>query len=264
MSTTERLDLLLVKRGLVRSREQARRLILAGKVTVAGQPASKAGTRVPVDAALAVQEACPYVSRGGLKLAAALDHFQLEVRGWVAADIGAGTGGFTDCLLQRGVRRVYAIDVGYGQLAWSLRQDPRVVVMERVNARYLTAAALPEPVDLVTIDVSFISLLQVLPAALTLLKPAGQVVALVKPQFEARRGQVGKGGIVRDPAVHAEVLRRVTAWAVARGLVVRGLMPSPLRGAEGNVEFFLHLAPGGRQEEEIEALVAQCLAAAAP
>ena len=192
----ERLDILLYKRGLTPSREQARRLIMAAQVLVNGQRVDKPGTRVPLTATITIKEKPAYVSRGGLKLEAALRAFKVDVRGIVAADIGASTGGFTDCLLQHGATRVYAIDVGYGQLAWRLRQDPRVVVMERVNARYLRA--LPEPVDLATVDVSFISLKLVLPAARQLLKPNGQIIALIKPQFEAGRKQVGKGGVVKD------------------------------------------------------------------
>ncbi|RLC56795.1 MAG: TlyA family rRNA (cytidine-2'-O)-methyltransferase, partial [Chloroflexota bacterium] len=202
-----RLDVLLVERGLAESRTQAQRLIRAGLVRVAGQVADKPGTQVATNAAITLQARPRFVSRGGEKLEAALVRFGLDVRGWVAADVGASTGGFTDCLLQHGARRVYAIDVGYGQLDWRLRNDPRVVVMERTNARYLES--LPEPVDLVTVDVSFISLGLILPMAVRWLKPGGQVVALIKPQFEAGRREVGKGGVVRDPQVHRRVLERV-------------------------------------------------------
>jgi 23S rRNA (cytidine1920-2'-O)/16S rRNA (cytidine1409-2'-O)-methyltransferase len=266
MATTQRqqkkrLDVLLVERALTPSRELARRLIMAGQVLVDGQPIAQPGARVAAHARVSLQARCPYVGRGGLKLEAVLARFEVDVTGLVVADIGASTGGFTDCLLQHGARKVYAIDVGYGQLAWSLRQDTRVVVMERVNARYLTADDLPERVDMVTIDVSFISLLLVLPGALQVLKPGGQIIALVKPQFEAGRRQVGKGGIVRDPTVYRDVLHRLTTWACTRGLVVRHIMPSPITGADGNVEFFLHLTVQGTQERDIEALVAQCLAA---
>jgi len=231
----ERLDRLLVERGLAESRAQAQRLIMAGAVRVAGMVVDKPGHRVATGAPIEVAARPRFVSRGGEKLEAALRRFGLDVRGWVAADVGASTGGFTDCLLQRGAARVYAIDVGYGQLAWRLRNDPRVVVMERTNARYLER--LPEPVDLVTVDVSFISLRLILPRAVGWLKPKGQVIALIKPQFEAGRREVGKGGVVRDPAVHRAVLERVLTAAADLGLGLRGLMPSPLLGPAGNVEF---------------------------
>lgn len=233
---------------------------MAGQVVVDGQLAVRPSMRVAGGANVQLKEPLPYVSRGGLKLEAALDRFAVDVSGLVVADLGASTGGFTDCLLQHGAIRVYAIDVGYGQLDWSLRQNERVVVMERVNARYLTSDDLPERVDLVTIDVSFISLRLVLPGALHVLKPTGHIIALVKPQFEARRHQIGKGGIVRDPTVHREVLHRITTWSLKRRLVVCDLMPSPIRGAYGNVEFFLCLAPYGEQEQDIEALIERCLA----
>jgi len=236
------LDVLLHNRGLVESRERARRLIMAAQVLVDGQVVDKPGTRVPTAARLEMVEDLPYVSRGGLKLQAALDAFRVEVQGLVAADVGASTGGFTDCLLQRGARRVYAIDVGYGQLAWKLRQDPRVVVMERVNVRYLHA--LPEPVDLATIDASFISLKLVLPAVIRLLTPEGQIVALIKPQFEAGRAQVGKGGVVKDTLVHRAVLHDMLSWTLEHGLPVQGLILSPLRGPAGNREFLAHWTRG--------------------
>jgi 23S rRNA (cytidine1920-2'-O)/16S rRNA (cytidine1409-2'-O)-methyltransferase len=230
----------LVERGLAASREQARARILAGDVLVDGQVAAKPGVLVADAAALEVRAAPTFVSRGGEKLAHALARFGIQVAGRVALDAGASTGGFTDCLLQRGARRVYAVDVGYGQLDWRLRQDPRVVVMERTNLRQL--AALPEPIDLATLDLSFISLRLVLEAVRQLLQPAGEVVALVKPQFEAGRGQVGRGGVVRDPAIHRAVLDEVLGWAQAHGFGVRGLTASPLRGPAGNVEFLAHLA----------------------
>ncbi len=231
-----RLDILLVERGLAETREKGRRLIMAGEVRVDGQVVDRPGATVPADAALEVTGPPRFVSRGGEKLEAALDAFGLEVTGLVAADVGASTGGFTDCLLQRGVARVYAIDVGYGQLDYRLRHDTRVVVMERTNARYLTA--LPEPVDLVTVDVSFISLTLILPVAQKWLKPmSAGIVALIKPQFEAGREQVGKGGVVKDPEVHRAVLVRLLSWAEEHGLGLRGLMRSPLRGPAGNVEF---------------------------
>ena len=254
----ERLDILLHRMGLTESREGARRLIMAGQVSVNGEVADKPGARVPLTAEIRIEAEPAYVSRGGLKLEAALTAFSLDVGGLVAADIGASTGGFTDCLLQDGAARVYTIDVGYGQLAWKLRQDPRVVVMERVNARYLQE--LPEPIDLATIDVSFISLKLVLPAAIRLLKPGGHILALVKPQFEAGREQVGKGGVVRDPAVHQAVLHDLLAWAPANGLQAQGLVPSPLRGPAGNIEFLAYLGVGQlRIELALEPLVEDCL-----
>jgi 23S rRNA (cytidine1920-2'-O)/16S rRNA (cytidine1409-2'-O)-methyltransferase len=231
----ERLDVLLVERGLAESRAQAQRLIRAGLVRVADQVTDKPGARVAVGVEIAVQARPRFVSRGGEKLDAALERFGLDVTGAVAADVGASTGGFTDCLLQRGARRVYAIDVGYGQLDWRLRKDPRVVVLERTNVRYLES--LPEPVDLVTADVSFISLGLILPVVVRWLRPGGRVVALIKPQFEAGRREVGRGGVVRDPVVRRVVLERVVGAAAELGLGLHGLMISPLRGPAGNVEF---------------------------
>lgn len=230
-----RLDHLLVRRGLAESRTEAQRLIRAGEVRVADQVVDQPGTLVAPDVPITLAARPRFVSRGGEKLEAALIGFGIDVRGWVAADVGASTGGFTDCLLQRGAVRVYAIDVGYGQLDWRLRNDPRVVVMERTNARYLER--LPEPVHLVTIDVSFISLRLILPRAVGWLRPRGQIVALMKPQFEAGRRDVGKGGVVRDPAVHRRVLVEVAQAAEALGLILRGMMVSPLLGPAGNREF---------------------------
>ena len=237
-----RLDVLLFDKGLVPSRERARAVILAGQVTVDGVVVSKAGTPVKADALVALaQPDHPYVGRGGLKLAHALDAFGIAVAGREALDIGASTGGFTDVLLQRGAVRVAAIDVGHGQLDWRIRNDPRVVVREGLNARFLEPTDIPGPVDLVVIDVSFISLAQILPRVPAILKPGGDVVALVKPQFEAGRDEVGKKGVVRDPAVHARVIEKVTAAAEDVGLVRAGLTESPITGAEGNREFLLHL-----------------------
>jgi 23S rRNA (cytidine1920-2'-O)/16S rRNA (cytidine1409-2'-O)-methyltransferase len=253
----ERLDLLLVEQGLADSREQAQRLIMAGQVLVGDQVLDKPGRRVPVDSQVIVRAGLPYVSRGGFKLAAALDAFALDVNGRTVADVGASTGGFTDCLLQRGAARVYAIDVGYGQLAWKLRQHPQVVVMDRTNARYLQQ--LPELVDLVTIDVSFISLKLILPAVMGWLRGDGRIVALVKPQFEAGREQVGKGGVVRDPAVHRAVLEGITAWASAQGLALTGLIRSPVTGPAGNVEFLAGWIPGRGSCLAIDSLIAACL-----
>ena len=231
----KRIDLLLVERGLATSRTRAQRLIMAGEVTVDDALVTKPGTRVLSEASIAVAERKPYASRAGVKLAAALDAFHIPVEGRVAADVGASTGGFTDCLLQRGASRVYAIDVGYGQLDWSLRQDPRVVVMERTNARYLQA--LPEAIDVSTVDVSFISLTLILPRVRDWLAAGGIVISLIKPQFEAGRRQVGKKGVVRDPQVHRDVLQRILAWAGENGLPPYGLVRSPLTGPAGNIEF---------------------------
>jgi 23S rRNA (cytidine1920-2'-O)/16S rRNA (cytidine1409-2'-O)-methyltransferase len=242
-----RLDVLVVERGLAPSRERARALVLAGQVLVNGTVVSKAGTAVADDATLALAAPDhPYVGRGGLKLAHALDTFHIAVEGREGLDIGASTGGFTDVLLRRGAVRVVALDVGHGQFDWRLRNDPRVVVIEGFNARYLTPADLPGPVDIVTIDVSFISLTQVLPQVPPLLRPDADIVALVKPQFEAGREEVGRKGIVRDPAVHERVVERVTQAAAGLGLERAGLTPSPIKGAEGNVEFLAHFRLGAR------------------
>ncbi len=237
----QRLDLLLVEAGLVESRERARRLILAGQVRVAGEVVDKAGTLVRRDAPLELRESLPYVSRGGLKLAAALDAFAMEVGGLTAVDVGASTGGFTDCLLQRGVARVFAVDVGYGQLAWKLRSDPRVVPIERTNIRSLEALPGEVLADLAVIDASFISLALVLPATLRLLTPAAEIVALVKPQFEAGREQVGKGGVVRSAETHRAVLERTILLAESLALYPAGVTVSPAPGPAGNVEFLLRL-----------------------
>ena len=240
-----RLDTLLAERGLVATRERARALVLAGQVRVNGQPATKAGHTVqPEDEVTLDTPDHPYVGRGGLKLAHALDVFGITPAGRMALDVGASTGGFTDVLLQRGATRVVAVDVGHGQLDWKLRSDPRVVVMERQNARTLTPQQLPEDArrfHLITIDVSFISLRQILPVLPPLLQPGGDVVALVKPQFEAGREEVGKGGIVRDEGVHKRVVDEVTAAAQALGLQRTGVVESPITGMEGNREFLLHL-----------------------
>ncbi|RMF88618.1 MAG: TlyA family RNA methyltransferase [Nitrospinota bacterium] len=238
----KRLDVLLLEKGLSRSREEARRLILAGRVLVNGHRVDKAGQQVPVEATIVVHgPPSPYVSRGGLKLEAALQAFAIQVTGKVALDVGASTGGFTDCLLQHGARKVYALDVGYGQLDWKLRTDPRVVVMEKVNVRTLSPDTFPEKVDLVTIDVSFISLTLVLPVIRPLLRVPGEVLALVKPQFEVGKGEVGKGGVVRDPAKHQAVIQKLVRFARDQGFSVEGVLPSPLLGPKGNREFFLWL-----------------------
>ena len=245
MKKRDRLDTVLVDRGLVATRERARALILAGHVRIDGQAATKAGVAVAADAAITLdQPDHPYVGRGGVKLAHALDVFGIAPAGRTALDIGASTGGFTDALLQRGARLVVALDVGHGQLDWKIRTDPRVVVLERINARTLTPEQLPETArrfSLVTVDVSFISLRQILPVVPPLLDPGSDVVALVKPQFEAGREDVGKGGIVRDEDVQQRVVDAVTAAAAGLGLSRAGLVESPITGMEGNREFLLHL-----------------------
>jgi 23S rRNA (cytidine1920-2'-O)/16S rRNA (cytidine1409-2'-O)-methyltransferase len=241
-SRRARLDILLVERGLAPSRERARALVLAGQVTVDGGLVDKAGANVAVDARIELATPDhPYVGRGGVKLAHALEAFGVMVEGRRALDIGASTGGFTDVLLQRGAAHVIALDVGRAQLDWKLRTDPRVEVVEGMNARYLKAADVHGPVDLVTIDVSFISLRLILPALAPLLPAGADVIALVKPQFEAGREAVGRGGLVHDPDVHAQVLADVTAAAHAVGLRRVAMTPSPITGAQGNQEFFLHL-----------------------
>jgi 23S rRNA (cytidine1920-2'-O)/16S rRNA (cytidine1409-2'-O)-methyltransferase len=245
----ERIDKLLVDRGMVESRERAQRLVMAGLVFAEGARVEKPGSRVSVEAAVEVRgEEHPYVSRGGVKLAAALEAAALDVHGAVALDVGASTGGFTDCLLQRGARRVYAVDVGYGQLAWKLREDPRVVSLERTNIRHLSLERLADAIDIATIDASFISLRLVLPAVARLLPPGRTTVALVKPQFEVGRGNVGKGGVVRDPALHAAVLDELEAFAAAEGFTVRGRYTSPVLGPAGNREFFLVLETPRRRD----------------
>ncbi len=231
-----RADLLLVERGLAESRERAQALIMEGKVFIPSGRVAKPSTPLAIDAEVEVRGRLPYVSRGGIKLAHALDHFALDVDGLVALDVGASTGGFTDCLLQRGASRVYAVDVGHGQLAYTLRQDPRVVCYEKLNARF--PFDLPEPVDLLVVDVSFISLLLALPQPLTHLKAGGYAIALVKPQFEARRGEVGKGGVIRSDALREDILMRVEQWLSARDDVeLLDTVPSPITGDAGNHEF---------------------------
>ncbi|MBI2166580.1 MAG: TlyA family RNA methyltransferase [Chloroflexi bacterium] len=237
----KRLDKLVLERGLASTREKAQALIMAGQVLVGDRATWKPGSLVEESATLVLKAHLPYVSRGGEKLARALDAFGLEVGGCLCLDVGASTGGFTDCLLQRGARLVYAVDVGHGQMDYSLRTDPRVVVMERVNARY--PFSLPDQVSLATVDVSFISLKRVLPSVRLHVKTGGYLVALLKPQFEAEREEVGKGGVVRDPLVHARTLARVITWAVEQGIRFRNLTPSPLLGDAGNREFFLLLQP---------------------
>jgi 23S rRNA (cytidine1920-2'-O)/16S rRNA (cytidine1409-2'-O)-methyltransferase len=235
----KRIDSLMVERGLVESRAKAQALLMAGEVVVGEKTITKPGILVSEEAGITILEPPPFVSRGGIKLENALDQFQLDVSGKVAADIGASTGGFTDCLLQRGANRVYAIDVGYGQLDYRLRQDSRVVVMERTNARY--PIPLSEKIDLVTIDLSFISVKKVIPSVTKLLKHDGYLLVLFKPQFEAERREVGKGGVIKEPQLHATILGRFIAWVVEHNFRLKGLVASPILGAEGNKEFFILL-----------------------
>ncbi|MEA2694672.1 MAG: rRNA (cytidine1920-2-O)/16S rRNA (cytidine1409-2-O)-methyltransferase [Acidobacteriota bacterium] len=245
-----RLDQLLVERGLFPSREQARRAVMAGTVEVDGRRVDKPGTPVAAAAGLAVLAPKePFASRAGRKLAAALDHFAVDPAGRVCLDVGASTGGFTDCLLQRGATRVYAVDVGYGQLDARLRQDPRVIVMERVNARHLTPEDLPEPASLVVVDVSFISLAKVVPALLPHLAPGGLLLPMIKPQFEAGRGQVGKGGILRDPDLRERVVAECADSLAALGLTLHGLFDSPVAGMGGNREAFALLSKDPNEAE---------------
>ena len=234
-----RLDQLLVERGLAPSREKAQALILAGQVLLDGQRADKAGRTVPDDSRIELLEPPRYVGRGGFKLEAALKHFQIAVDGRICLDVGSSTGGFTDCLLQHGAARVYAIDVGTGQLDWKLRNDPRVVVHEQVNARYLSTGEVPESISLAVADVSFISVTMILPAIAPLLAAGAEMVILVKPQFELERHQVGKGGIIRDPALHQQACRRVEDAVRQLGFRT-AIIPSPVLGAEGNQEFLLY------------------------
>jgi len=233
-----RLDQLLVGRGFFPSREQARRAILAGQVSVATRVANKPSDLLDEQTAIAVKPTRKYVGRGALKLESALDHFHVDVQGKVVLDIGASTGGFTDCMLQRGAEKVYAVDVGYGQLDWKLRNDPRVIVLEKINARFLTHEHVPERVDLCVIDVSFISLTLILPNAVALLKSDGMILALIKPQFELQRSDVGRGGIVRDPRLHQKAQDKIVAFVNVLGHVVAGIAPAAIKGADGNQEFF--------------------------
>lgn len=254
-----RLDQLIFDKGFAESRERAKAYIMAGHIYVNGQKETKPGTSVAEDAALEIRgETLPYVSRGGWKLEKALRVFPLDVKDAVCIDCGASTGGFTDVLLKNGAAKVYSVDVGYGQLAWSLRTDPRVVCMERTNIRYVTHEQIPEELDIAVADLSFISLRLVLPAICSLLKPGAPMVCLVKPQFEAGKEKVGKKGVVRDPAVHAEVLREFLRYAPECGFGVKGLDFSPIRGPEGNIEYLAWLEKGAASipEFDVEALVA--------
>ena len=237
-----RLDLLLIEKGLAKSRQRAQALVMAGKVLVNERPVDKPGFFVsPEDRIELKGTDIPYVSRGGLKLEAALQALSLDVKGSICIDVGASTGGFTDCLLQHGAECVYAVDVGYGQLAWSLRQDPRVIVIERTNVRHMTDDAIPAPVDLVTIDVSFISLKIVVPAIIKFLKPDASILALIKPQFEVGKKQVGKGGVVKQPELHQQVIKELSKFFETMKLAPLSVYPSPLLGPKGNREFFMFL-----------------------
>ena len=258
MANKTRLDVLLVERGLQETRQKAQATIMSGLVFVNGQRVDKPGTAVPNEAAIEVRgNALKYVSRGGLKLEKAMASFPVRLEGAVCGDIGASTGGFTDCMLQNGAAKVYAVDVGYGQLAWKLREDSRVVCMERTNARYLTHEQIPDELDFASIDVSFISLKLILPAVCGILKDGGHVACLVKPQFEAGKEKVGKKGVIRDPAVHLEVLEHFLDHAKESGFTVLGLTYSPIRGPEGNIEYLGYLGKGDWRpmEFELKALV---------
>jgi 23S rRNA (cytidine1920-2'-O)/16S rRNA (cytidine1409-2'-O)-methyltransferase len=264
----ERLDVLLVNKGLIATRERAKSTIMAGLVTVDGQRIDKAGTAVCIDADIKVTgDSIGYVSRGGLKLAKGLQQFGLDLHGKVMGDIGASTGGFTDCALKNGVTRVYAIDVGYGQLAWSLRTDERVINMERTNIRSVLPEHIGQPLDFISVDVAFISLSKVLPVIHTLLASTGAVIALIKPQFEAGREKVGKKGVVRDPQVHLEVITNVVTTARKIGFTPLGLTFSPVTGPEGNIEYLIYLAIFAEEDkigaEDIEQVVKEAHAALA-
>jgi len=250
---------------LVASRQQARAAILAGEVTADGVAVTKAGQQLSVDVRLELASRPQYVSRGGIKLAQALDEFSIDPAGMTAVDVGASTGGFTDCLLQRGAAHVTAIDVGYGQLAWPLRNEPRVTVLERTNVRHIDPSSLGEPADLVVVDVSFISVRKILDVLVGLLASGGTLLVLVKPQFEGEREQVGKGGVIRDPGTHTEIVCEIARAAMLSGLAVRGLGFSPITGADGNIEFWLYAVreePGGSGVRDLESLVEATVTAA--
>ena len=247
----ERLDRLLFRRGFFSSREKATRAILAGEVSLEGKRIDKPGTRVESGARIEVKEGSSYVSRGGEKLREALKEFGIDCQKKIVLDVGASTGGFTDCLLKHGAEKVYAVDVGYGQLAWRLRKDPRVVVLERRNIRYLKREELKEEVNLATLDLSFISVTKVLKKISDLLTPKGEIVTLIKPQFEAGREKVKKGGVIKDSEVHREVILKVIDKAKEIGLKTKGLIPSPLKGPAGNIEYFVHLVREGKEIKNI-------------
>lgn len=251
MSNKTRLDVLLTEQGLQESRQKAQATIMSGLVFVNGQRVDKPGTAVPNDAKIEIRgNTLKYVSRGGLKLEKAMAEFPIELNGCICGDIGASTGGFTDCMLQNGASKVYSVDVGYGQLAWKLREDPRVVCMERTNARYLTHEQIPDELDFASIDVSFISLKLILPAVANVLKDGGYVASLVKPQFEAGREKVGKKGVVRDPKVHREVLEQIMQYVLSIGFEILELSFSPIKGPEGNIEYLLYIQNTDRIPEE--------------
>ncbi|MCI8496917.1 MAG: TlyA family RNA methyltransferase [Clostridiales bacterium] len=260
MTEKKRLDVLMFEKGLAESREKAQRIIMSGNVYIKGQKAEKAGMNVPIDCEIEVRGGqMPFVSRGGYKLDKAVHSFDLNLKGLICMDIGASTGGFTDCMLQNGASKVYAVDVGYGQLAWKLRTDPRVVNLERTNIRYITEEQAPELLDFASIDVSFISLGLVLPVLYRLLKEDGEAVCLIKPQFEAGKGKVGKKGVVRDPAVHCEVIETVLGFTAETGFAVLHLDFSPVRGPEGNIEYLMHVQKSDKENcftvEEVKQLV---------
>jgi len=246
----ERLDKLMVEKGLVPSREKAQALIIIGGVKVNGQIMRKPGQKIREDALIEIiTPSCPYVSRGGIKLEGAIKRFGINVEAKVCLDVGASTGGFTDCLLQHGAKKVYAVDVGWGQLHWKLRNDPRVICLERRNIRYLPKEEVPEEVDLVTIDTAFISLKLVIPAVLKFLKEKSEILALIKPQFEVGRGEVGKGGVVRDPEKHKRVIEEIWTFSQNLGLHPVGVMESPILGPKGNKEFFIYIIKNGENQE---------------
>ena len=252
----QRIDILLVEKGFFESREKAKASIMAGIVYVDNQKVDKAGEEVKEDAVIEVRgNACPYVSRGGLKLEKAVNNFGLILQDKICMDMGASTGGFTDCMLKNGAQKVYAVDVGYGQLDWKLRTDERVVFMERTNVRYLTENEVPDKLDFVSIDVSFISLTKVLPVAYNLTSENGEVVCLIKPQFEAGREQVGKKGVVRDSKVHQEVIEKVINFSKELGFKIKNLSFSPIKGPEGNIEFLLYLSKTEENEIDVEKVV---------
>jgi 23S rRNA (cytidine1920-2'-O)/16S rRNA (cytidine1409-2'-O)-methyltransferase len=238
MSKKLRLDQLLVAKGLFASREQAQRAVMAGEIKIGTRTAAKPSQLLKADAAIALKPMRKYVGRGGLKLESALDRFRIDVHGKVALDIGASTGGFTDCLLQRGAAKVYAVDVGHGQLDWKLRNNPRVIVLEKLNARFLSGEHIPGLVDVCVIDVSFISLTLILPNAFDLIHPSGVILALIKPQFELQRADVGRGGVIRDPELQQKAQDKIVAFVTHLGYVVIGIVPSAIKGADGNQEFF--------------------------
>ncbi len=243
-----RLDKLLLEKNLAPSRQKAQALIAAGQVLVNNRLVDKSGTIVEDSVTVEVKESCPYVSRGGYKLEAGLEYFNIKPAGFVCLDIGASTGGFSDCLLQNGAAKIYAVDVGYGQLAWTLRQNPRVVVMERTNARYLTTENFADRIDFAVIDAAFISLKLLIPPLLPLFRKQISILALIKPQFEVGRGKVGKGGVVRDPVLHQEVIDEIVVFCKTLGLQSRGVIPSPILGPKGNKEFLIHLVSDAEYE----------------